>query len=152
MEVELTKLLICAVPALSCLSALAQARDQHRGSVEQEIVALEHSWAAAQRANDPATIAQILADSYVEVLPDGSLLNKAQVLEDAKGGKYETIKLSDLKITRFGDTVIVVGTFDAKHFDKSGKLLQDHERYVDTWRKTLSGRWQCIAEGNTAIR
>jgi hypothetical protein len=69
----LTKLLICAVPALSCLSVFAQSGDGHRATVEQEIAALEHSWAAAQRGDDPAIIAQILADSYVEVLPDGSL-------------------------------------------------------------------------------
>lgn len=79
-------------------------------------------------------------------------MNKSQVLDDANKSKYETIQLSDLKIMSFGDTVIVVGTFDARHSDKNGKPLQDHERYVDTWRKMPSGKWQCIAEGNTIFR
>jgi ketosteroid isomerase-like protein len=121
-------------------------------TVESEIAALEQSWAAAQKANDPATIASLLADNYIEVLPDGSLMSKSQVLDDAKKSKYETIEVSDLKIISFGDTAIAVGTFDAKHFDKDGKPLQDHERYVDTWRKMPSGKWQCIAEGNTILR
>jgi len=97
-------------------------------------------------------IAPLLAENYIEVLPDGSLMNKSQVLDDAKKSKYQTIELSDLKIISFGDTAIVVGTFDAKHSDKDGKPLQDHERYVDTWRKMPDGKWQCIAEGNTILR
>ncbi|HEX8926931.1 MAG TPA: nuclear transport factor 2 family protein, partial [Terriglobales bacterium] len=94
----------------------------------------------------------LLAEEFVEVLPDGSLMNKSQVLDDAKKSKYEMIKISDLKITRFGDTVIVIGTFDARHAGKGANAVEDHERYVDTWRKMPNGKWQCIAEGNTAIR
>src|SRR5262249_19726439 len=70
---------------------------------------------------------------------------KSQVLDDAKKSKYQTIELSDLKIISFGDTAIVVGTFDAKHSDKDGKPLQDHERYVDTWRK-------CLTASGSALR
>jgi ketosteroid isomerase-like protein len=148
----MTKFLVCLVTAFSCLSASAQSGEMKKTSVESEIAALEQSWAAAQKANDPATIASLLADNYIEVLPDGSLMSKSQVLDDAKKSKYETIEVSDLKIISFGDTAIVVGTFDAKHSDKNGKPLQDHERYVDTWRKMPSGKWQCIAEGNTIFR
>jgi ketosteroid isomerase-like protein len=140
------------VTAFWCLSASAQSKKINSVTVESEIAALEQSWAAAQKANDPSSIAPLLADNYIEVLPDGSLMNKSQVLDDAKKSKYETIELSALKIISFGDTAIVVGTFDAKHFDKNGKPLQDHERYVDTWRKMPGGKWQCIAEGNTTLR
>ena len=148
----MTKFLVCLVAAFWCLTASAQPAEMKSITVESEIAALEQSWAAAQKANDPATIATILADNYIEVLPDGSLMNKSQVLDDAKKSKYETIELSDLKIISFGDTAIVVGTFDAKHSDKDGKPVQDHERFVDTWRKMSGGEWQCIAEANTIMR
>jgi ketosteroid isomerase-like protein len=148
----MTKSLVCLVTVLWCFSASAQSGEMKSSTVESEIVALEQSWAAAQKANDPSAIAPLLADNYIEVLPDGSLMNKSQVLDDARKSKYQAIELSDLKIISFGDTAIVVGTFDAKHFDKDGKPLQDHERYVDTWRKMPSGKWQCIAEGNTILR
>lgn len=148
----MTKLLACLVTVLSCLTTSAQSGEKKRMPVESEIAMLERFWAAAQQANDASTIAPLLADNYIEVLPDGSLMNKSQVLEDAKKSKYEKIELSDLKVITFGDTAIVVGTFDAKHSDKDGNPLQDHERYVDTWRKTPSGKWQCIAEGNTNMR
>jgi ketosteroid isomerase-like protein len=147
----MTKFLVCFVTAFWCLSASAQS-EANKITVESEITALEQSWAAAQKANDPSAIAPLLAENYIEVLPDGSLMNKSQVLDDARKSKYETIELSDLKIISFGDTAIVVGTFDAKHSDKDGKPLQDHERYVDTWRKMPGGKWQCIAEGNTILR
>jgi len=146
-----TKFLVCLVTAFSCFSASGQSGEMMSISVESEIAALEQSWTAAQNANDPVTIAPLLAENYIEVLQDRSLMNKSQVLEDAKKSKYETIKLSDLKNTSFGATAIVVGTFDAKHSDKDRKPLPDHERYVDTWRRMPSGRWQCIAEGNTEV-
>jgi len=148
----MTKFLVSLVTAFWCLSACAQSGKIKSITVESEIATLERSWAAAQKANDPSTIATLLADNYIEVLPDGSLMNKSQVLDDAKKSKYETIELRDLKITSFGGTAIVVGTFDAKHSDKDGKPLHDHERFVDTWRKMPSGKWQCIAEGNTILR
>ena len=148
----MTKFLVCLVTALWCFSASAQSGEMNNNTVESEIAALEQSWAAAQKANDPTAIAPLLADNFIEVIPDGSLMNKSQVLDDAKKSKYQTIELSDLKITLFGDTAIVVGTFDAKHSDKHGKPLQDHERFVDTWRKMPGGKWQCIAEGNTVLR
>ena len=148
----MNKVLVCIVTALSCLSAFAQSGEKERTRVEDQVAALEHSWAAAQKDNDLATIARILADDFVEVLPDGSLMTKSQVLEDAKKSQYQMIRISDLKITIFGDTVIVIGTFDAKHQGNGVSPLEDHERYVDTWRKMPDGKWQCIAEGNTAIR
>ena len=78
----MTKFLVCLVTAFWCLSASAQSGEKSI-TVESEIAALEQSWAAAQKANDPATIASLLADNYIEVLPDGSLMSKSQVLDDA---------------------------------------------------------------------
>ena len=147
----MTRSAICLVAVLSFFSASAHPGEK-KATVEAQIVALERSWAAAQKANDVSTVASVLADSFVEILPDGSLMTKAQVLDDTKTAKYDLVELSDMKITAFGDTVIVIGTYDAKHFDKDGKPLQDHERYVDTWRKMPGGKWQCIAEGNTVLR
>ena len=148
----MAKFLVFLVTAFWCLSGSAQSGEMKSNTVESEIVALEQSWAAAQKANDPSAIAPLLADNYIEVLPDGSLMNKSQALNDARKTKYQAIELSDLKIISFGDTAIVVGTFDAKHSDKDGKPILDHERYVDTWRKMPGGKWQCIAEGNTILR
>ena len=108
----MTRFLVYLLTAFWCLAASAQSGVKSN-TVESEIAALEQSWAAAQKANDPSAIAPLLADNYIEVLPDGSLMNKSQVLDDAKTSKYQTIKLSDLKIISFGETVIVIGTFDA---------------------------------------
>ena len=93
----MTKFLVCLVTAFWCLSASAQSGQMKSMTVESEIAALEQSWAAAQKANDPSTIATLLADNYIEVLPDGSLMNKSQVLADTNKSKYQTIELSDLR-------------------------------------------------------
>lgn len=56
----MTKFLVCLVTAFSCLSASAQSGETKSVGVESEIAALEQSWAAAQKANDPSAIAPSL--------------------------------------------------------------------------------------------
>lgn len=148
----MTKFLVCLAAALSFLSASAQSADKQKLSVEDQIAKLEHAWVAAQKSNDYATIDSLLAENFTEVDADGTVMHKSQILDDAKTSKYESVEVSDLKITLFGDTAIVIGNYDAKHFDKDGKPLQDHERFVDTWHKMPGGKWLCIAQGNAVIR
>jgi hypothetical protein len=94
----MTRLLLCLVIAL-CLSAPAQSGKKSSG--ELEIAALEHSWAAAQKANDVTTIASLLADAYMEVLPDGSLMNAEgdEVALHAPGGT-ESLTILEVRYER----------------------------------------------------
>ena len=52
----MSKFLVCLVIAFWSPSASAQSGQMKNVTVESEIAALEQSWAAAQKANDPSAI------------------------------------------------------------------------------------------------
>lgn len=142
------KILVCMAVVFSALCVQAQMGD----SVEKQIVSLEQKWAQAQKASDADAIAPMLADKFTIVFADGRLMNKAQALDDTKKSKMESVEVSDLKVTSYGNTAVVTGIWKSKGTDAAGKPENDSERYVDTWHKSADGKWQCIASGNAKIQ
>jgi len=66
---------------------------------------------------------------------------------------FEMGKLEEAgKVTVFGDTAIATGGFMAKGTDASGKPMDIHERWTDTWVKMPSGKWECVATHGSAIQ
>jgi ketosteroid isomerase-like protein len=71
-------------------------------------------------------------------------------LANAKATKYVSAEYEDVKVTLFGDTAIAKGGFKGKGTDASGKPMDVHERWTDTWVKMPNGKWQCVAtQGST---
>lgn len=142
------KLLVCLAVVVSAVCAQAQMGD----TVEKQIVSLEQKWAQAQKASDVEAIAPMLDNKFVILFADGKLMNKSQALDDTKKSKMESVEISDVKVTSYGNTAIATGVWKAKGTDPDGKATDDHERFIDTWRKSADGKWQCIASGNTKIQ
>jgi ketosteroid isomerase-like protein len=142
------KVLVCLAVVVSALSVQAQMGD----SVDKQIIGLEQKWAQAQKASDVDTIASILADKFTIVFADGRLMNKSQTLDDTKKSKMQSVDVSDLKVTSYGNTAIVTGIWKGKGTDADGKPINDRERFVDTWHKSADGKWQCIGSGNAKLQ
>jgi ketosteroid isomerase-like protein len=51
-----------------------------------------------------------------------------------------------VQVTVFGDTAIAIGGGKFKGTDSSGKPMDSHERFTDTWVKMPDGKWQCVAK------
>ena len=146
------KVLVCLAVVLAALSVQAQVGDSSGAGVQKQIADLEQKWAQAQKASDADAIAPMLADKFVIVFSDGRILNKSQALDDTKKSKMESVEASDLKVTSYGNTAVVTGTWKGKGIDGSGKPINDHERFIDTWHKAADGKWQCIGSGNSTIQ
>ena len=115
------------------------------GEVEKTISALEEQWAQAQTANNVDLIAPILADNYVGLDKDGKVSNKAESLAGLKAIKWTSAAIGKMEITAFGDAALVLGDYKTKGTGADGKPVDSHTRYVDTWVKMPSGKWQCVA-------
>ena len=146
------KILLFVAIVLAALSVQAQTGESAGGSVEKQIMALEQKWAQAQKASDADAIAPMLANNFVIVFPDGTMMNKSQALDDTKKSKMDTVEVSDMKVTSYGNTAIVTGVWKGKGTDGSGKPTDERDRFIDTWRKSSDGKWQCIGSGNTMIK
>jgi uncharacterized protein (TIGR02246 family) len=141
----------CLLGVLLLATVAFSQSPQASGGTETAIAALENQWLQAQRTNNPDLVAPILADKFVYTDGDGKLDTKAAMLAD-KSVKWHSVDYENVQIAVYGDTAIVTGEFVGKGTDSSGKAINDHSRYTDTWVKMPNGKWQCVASQDTPIK
>jgi len=141
----------CLIGLLS-LGSAAWSQAQTTGGTEKAVAALEQQWLQSQKTNNPDLVAPLLADKFVNTGSDGKVTGKAETLANAKATKYDSADYDDVKVTAFGDTAIATGGFKAKGTDASGKPLDIHERWTDTWVKMPNGKWECVASHQSPVK
>ena len=137
---------------LLALVLLASAAWAQAGGTEQAVAALEQKWLQSQQTNNPDLVAPLLADKLADTSSDGKVVDKAGALAMAKATKYTSAEYYDLKVTAFGNTAVATGGFKGKGTDASGKSLDEHVRWTDTWVKMPDGKWQCVATQASPVK
>jgi len=137
--------------SLFSLGSAALSRAQTTGATDKAVAALEQQWLQSQKTNNPDLVNQLLADKFVDTGSDGKLIGKAEMLANSKATQFASVDYEDVKVTVFGDTAIATGGVKARATDASGKSLDIHERWTDTWVKMPSGKWQCVASHASTI-
>ena len=121
--------------------------------IEKAIVANEEKWLQAIKTNNPDLLAPLLAEGVISTSGEGKVTGKAEILADAKTIRWESASYPNgLKVKTFGNTAIVSGVFSGKGTDGTGKHLDLHEQWTDTWVKMPSGQWQCVASHGSTIK
>jgi len=121
---------------------------------ERAVTKLEQEWFAIQQAKDWAKLAKIISDDFVIVDSDGSLGNKASMID---GYKKEAPRVVSLKMqvlvshAAAANVVIASGLDDIATKSSSGETAHRYERFIDTW-VLRDNRWQCVAEQITLAR
>ena len=146
------RVLMWCLVGLLTLGSAARSQAQTTGGTEKAVAALEEQWLQSQKTNNPDLVAPLLADKFVSTGADGKVMNKAEALANAKATKYVSAEYEDVKVTLFGDTAIATGGFKGKGTDASGKPMDVHERWTDTWVKMSNGKWQCVATQGSTIQ
>ena len=144
-------LMWCLIGLLS-LGSAARSQAQTNGATEKAVAALEQQWLQSQKTNNPDLVAPLLADKFMNTGSDGKVTSKTESLANAKATKYDGVDYDDVKVAVFGDTAIAMGGFEAKGTDASGKPLDVHERWTDTWVKMPNGQWQCVASHQSLVK
>jgi hypothetical protein len=125
---------------------------QKGGDIEKGLMALEDQWLQADKTNNPELLAPLIADKYLSTTSEGKFEDKAKVLAETKSRKYTSAAYEDMKVTVFGDTAIVRGTYKGSGTETSGKPFDERLRWTDTWIKMPNGKWQVIASQYTAVK
>ena len=146
------KTLMLSLICLISLGSAAWSQAQQASGTEKSVTALEQQWLQSQKTNNPDLVVPLLADKFVNTGSDGKVTNKAESLASAKATKYASAEYEDVKVTVFGDTAIATGGFKAKGTDASGKPMDIHERWTDTWVKMSGGKWQCVASHQSSVK
>lgn len=113
-----------------------------------QLTALEYEWNDANIKGNRAAVRRILADEFRGVGADGSVKNKEQILATLEPEPMiASLRLSDLKISLAGATVVLTGLNTAKSTE--GQVLRF--RFTDTflWR---DGRWQAISSQASQVK
>jgi ketosteroid isomerase-like protein len=120
---------------------------------EKAVAALEEKWLQAIKANNPDTLAPLLAAGFISTSAEGKVTGKAETLADAKTSHWESASYeAGVKVTPYGNTAIASGIFNGKGTDGKGKHLDQHEHWTDTWVKMPDGAWQCVASHGSPIK
>jgi len=134
---------------LTLLLALASwpvAQDISRAQGDEtKIIALENLWNQMQINHDADAMGKILDRDFVLTDYDGTVMSKSQFLASIRDKSTQlTVEVSDdMKLHRYGDTVVVTGATREKGTEKE-KPFSHQGRFTDTWIKK-EGQWLCIA-------
>lgn len=147
------KMLVLFGVVSMALAVQAQMGNEMKGGgAAQAITQMEQQWAASAKADNPDMVAPMLADNFVNMDSDGTMHTKAESLARMKSAKWEMNDVSDITVTVHGNTAIATGAWQGKGTDSGGKSVDAHERWVDTWMKMPTGKWQCIASASAPAK
>ena len=114
----------------------------------QQLEQLNDDYIASVRTSDVVRFSEILADEFLCSMPDGSLLDRAQFLEQtARPNALSALQADDVRIRVIGDVAIIHGrtTFTTRDGGKGTG------RYTDVWARR-SGRWVAVSAHVTRNR
>ena len=119
---------------------------------EIQIRQLEHAWNEAEARHDPAAVTNIVADTLVYIDFDGSVMNKAEYIQDVTKTSYQADHLYDegFTVAVYGDAAVVNGIYRETGTSK-GKSYLHRVRFTDTSIKQ-NNVWHCVASQSTLIQ
>jgi len=111
---------------------------------EKAVAALDSQYQAAVSKNDAAGMDRILADDFILVTGRGKAYTKADLLNEARGGRtvYERQEDTSQKVRVWGDTAVVTALLWAKGAT-DGKAFEYRLWFSDTYVRTSSG-WRYV--------
>lgn len=143
-----TRTLCCLLLALGSIRLAAQQADPR----ESRLTVLERLWNEAQVNRDSAALDQLVSSRFVNTEYDGEVSDKQKFLADIRDPLFKPTlaTIQDLKVTFFGDTAIVTGTYHTQG-TYQGKPYDHIGRFTDTWIADM-GKWQCVASHTSLLK
>jgi ketosteroid isomerase-like protein len=135
---------------LGTAALLGQVKND-RNSVEQTLIQIEHEWSQADIQRDAAALNRILAEDWMGIDFEGTVLNKAQALKgiSSNSGSLESTVLRDMKVRVYGNTAVVTGT-DTEKGEYHGKDSSGKYLWTDVFVRR-NDRWQAVSSQSTKM-
>jgi len=135
----------------------AQVVSAHRGhatgdgGVAQTIADLENQWVRSIEKKVAATLRSMLAPSYNDTNEEGNQSTREEMLATLASAdvKVESITISDVKVTRYGDAAVATGSAVQKGSYK-GQAFAPKIVFTDTFVRQ-NGSWRAVASQRIAV-
>jgi len=136
---------------LLALTAVPGHSKSGKNSVEQTLIQMEHDWSEADLHRDAAALQRILADDWIGIDFEGTVLNKQQALLGiaSDSGSLDSTVLRNMKVRVYGSTAVVTGT-DTETGDYHGKDSSGKYEWTDVFVRR-GGRWQAVSSQSTRL-
>jgi ketosteroid isomerase-like protein len=119
--------------------------------VQEELLTFEEKFSQAVAANDAAAIGRFIADDWVIVDADGSVIDRPRFISVIESGAltHESMESTDVEVRVHGDTAVVTGITTSKG-QFMGQGFTTRERATDVLAR-LNGRWLCVFSQLTRV-
>ena len=114
-----------------------------KGSVEEQLIALDKAWTAAELKGDKKAAGELVADDFVGTTQRGQIQNRAEYLVGITANS-DMVTADDYKITLHGDIAIMT------HRSTVEGVRNIQFRSTHVWQKR-SGKWLIIAHHGSQI-
>ena len=111
----------------------------------------EQEFTQAVAANDAVAIERFVADDWVIVDADGSVIDKSRFISVVESGAliHESMESVEVEVRVHGDTAVVTGITTSKG-QYMGQAFATRERATDVLAR-LNGRWLCVFSQLTRV-
>jgi ketosteroid isomerase-like protein len=122
-----------------------------KNAAEEALIQMEQEWSQADIKRDPAALNRILAEDWVGIDFEGTVLNKTGALKgiSSGSGSLESTVLRDMKVRVYGNTAVVTGT-DTEKGEYHGKDSSGKYLWTDVFVRR-DGRWQAVSSQSTKL-
>lgn len=128
-----------ALPLAAMLSIATTASPEED---RRAVAALDIEYQAAVKRNDADTMARILADDFILVLGNGTVVDRAELLEEARSGRIQYERQDEepgTQIVRvWGDTAVITALLWLRGTNQ-GQTFERRLWFSDTYVRTPTG-------------
>ena len=119
--------------------------------MQEELLTFEREFTQAVAANDVAAIRRFVADDWVIVDADGTVIDRSRFLSVIESGalSHESMESTNVEVRLHGDTAVVTGVTTSKG-QFMGQGFTTQERATDVLAR-LNGRWLCVFSQLTRV-
>jgi ketosteroid isomerase-like protein len=145
------KRILPALLVMMAVTALVSRSQSGKSTIEETLIQMEGEWSQADSQKDAAALDRILAEDWMGIDFEGTLLSKKQAIEgiQSDSGSLTSTVLADMKVRVYGDTAIVTGT-DTETGEYHGKDSSGKYRWTDVFVRR-DGRWQAVSSQSTKL-
>jgi len=117
----------------------------------QEVIAAERRWVQAHRDLDLDVLAEMMAEDYVQIRPDGSVVGKQEALESYRSGnrRWDHADSDQYRVIIIESTAILVGRWIGRG-ENDGKSFDYTARFMAIYA-SRDGNWLLIADQSTPL-
>jgi ketosteroid isomerase-like protein len=114
---------------------------------------LEEQWRSAVMSGNSAAMESLLADDYMAITPNGTLVSKEQTLANLKAGQvhFDRLDVTDRKVHFYGTTALVRCRAEVAGKTADG-VLSGSYRYTRVYVQDPKGVWRIVSFEANRIR